>query len=94
MIAYDIIKRPVISEKSMGMTGDKKYTFIVDKNADKLQIKAAIEEIFEVEVEKVNTMNYDGRKKRVGKYVGKTASFKKAIVQLSESSKEIEIFGA
>lgn len=94
MIAYDIIKRPVISEKSMGMTGDKKYTFIVDKNANKLQIKAAIEEIFEVEVEKVNTMNYDGRKKRVGKYVGKTASFKKAIVQLSESSKEIEIFGA
>lgn len=94
MIAYDIIKRPVISEKSMGMTGDKKYTFIVDKNADKLQIKAAIEEIFEVKVEKVNTMNYDGRKKRVGKYVGKTASFKKAIVQLSESSKEIEIFGA
>ena len=94
MIAYDIIKRPVISEKSMGMTGDKKYTFIVDKNADKLQIKAAIEEIFEVEVEKVNTMNYDGRKKRVGKYVGKTASFKKAIVQLSESSKEIKIFGA
>ncbi|TRW26029.1 50S ribosomal protein L23 [Criibacterium bergeronii] len=94
MIAYDIIKRPVISEKSMGMTGDKKYTFIVDKNANKLQIKAAIEEIFEVKVEKVNTMNYDGRKKRVGKYVGKTASFKKAIVQLSESSKEIEIFGA
>lgn len=94
MIAYDIVKRPVISEKSMELAQDRKYTFIVDKNANKLEIKKAIEEIFDVKVDKVNTMNYDGRAKRVGKYLGKTASFKKAVVKLSEDSKEIEIFGA
>lgn len=94
MISYDIIKRPVISERSMEQTTEKKYTFIVDKKANKTQIKNAIEEIFEVKVEKVNTMNYDGREKRVGRNVGKTASFKKAIVKLTTDSKEIEIFGA
>lgn len=94
MISYDIIKRPVISERSMQQSAEKKYTFIVDKRADKTQIKKAIEEIFEVKVEKVNTMNYDGRQKRVGRSVGTTASFKKAIVKLTADSKEIEIFGA
>lgn len=94
MISYDIIKRPVISERSMEQSAEKKYTFIVDKNANKSQIKRAIEEIFEVQVEKVNTMNYDGRQKRVGRSVGTTASFKKAIVKLTADSKEIEIFGA
>lgn len=94
MISYDIIKRPVISEKSMGQSTEKKYTFIVDKKANKTQIKKAIEEIFEVKVEKVNTMNYDGRQKRVGRNVGTTASFKKAIVKLTADSKEIKIFGA
>ncbi|EJP19989.1 ribosomal protein L23 [Peptostreptococcaceae bacterium AS15] len=94
MISYDIIKRPVISERSMEQSAEKKYTFIVDKKANKTQIKKAVEEIFEVKVDKVSTMNYDGRKKRVGKYVGTTASFKKAIVKLTADSKEIEIFGA
>ena len=94
MISYDIIKRPVISERSMEQSAEKKYTFIVDKKANKTQIKKAVEEIFEVKVDKVSTMNYDGRKKRVGKYVGIIASFKKAIVKLSADSKEIEIFGA
>lgn len=94
MISYDIIKRPVISERSMELSADKKYTFIVDKKANKSQIKRAVEEIFEVKVDKVNTMNYDGKEKRVGRNVGKTASFKKAVVKLTEDSKEIEIFGA
>lgn len=94
MIVYDIIRRPVISERSMENTTEKKYTFIVDKKANKTQIKKAIEEIFEVKVEKVNTMNYDGKTKRVGRNVGKTASFKKAIVKLTQDSKDIEVFGA
>ena len=67
MISYDIIKRPVISERSMEQSAEKKYTFIIDKKANKTQIKKAVEEIFEVKVDKVSTMNYDGRKKRVGK---------------------------
>ena len=94
MLSYDIIKRPVISERSIEKTSEKKYTFIVDKKANKSQVKRAIEEIFEVKVEKVNTMNYDGKEKRVGRNVGKTASFKKAIVKLTADSKDIEIFGA
>ena len=94
MLSYDIIKRPVISERSMEQASEKKYTFIVDKKANKSQVKRAIEEIFEVKVEKVNTMNYDGKEKRVGRNVRKTASFKKAIVKLTADSKDIEIFGA
>ena len=94
MLSYDIIKRPVISERSMELSSEKKYTFIVDKKANKSQIKRAVEEIFEVKVEQVSTMNYDGRETRVGRKVGNTASFKKAIVNLSADSKDIEIFGA
>lgn len=93
MLAYDIIKKPVITEQSMTAAADKKYTFVVAKTANKTQIKMAVEKIFSVKVEKVNTMNYDGKTKRMGKNVGKTASYKKAIVTLTPSSKEIEFFG-
>ena len=89
---YDIIRRPVITEQSMEAVADKKYVFMVDVNANKTEIKAAVEQIFGVKVAKVNTMNCDGKKKRRGMVFGKTAKTKKAIVQLTEESKEIEIF--
>ena len=66
MLSYDIIKRPIITEQSMDQTADRKYTFEVAKNANKIEIKKAVEEIFKVEVEKVTTMNYDGKPKRQG----------------------------
>ena len=90
--AYDIILTPVISEQSMDVAAEKKYTFKVATDANKTQVKLAIEEIFGVEVEKVNIMNYDGKVKRMGRYVGRTAAYKKAIVTLTEKSKEIEFF--
>lgn len=90
--AYDIILEPVISEQSMDVAADKKYTFKVATDANKTQVKHAIEEIFGVEVTRVNIMNYDGKVKRMGRYVGRTAAYKKAIVTLSEKSKEIEFF--
>ncbi|MCM3715683.1 50S ribosomal protein L23 [Halalkalibacter oceani] len=90
--ARDIIKRPVITERSTDLMGDKKYTFEVDVRANKTQIKDAIEEIFEVKVEKVNTMNYKGKSKRFGRYTGFTARRKKAIVTLTPDSKELEFF--
>lgn len=93
MLSYDIIIRPVITEQSMTDSAEKKYTFIVDPRANKTQIKNAVQEIFSVKVAKVNTMNYDGKKKRMGRNVGKTASFKKAVVTLTKASKEIEFFG-
>ena len=71
---------------------DKKYTFVVDKKANKTEIKKAVEAIFDVEVEKVNTLNYDGKMKRMGRTQGRTASFKKAVVKLTEGSKDIEFF--
>lgn len=89
---YDVILKPVISERSMDDAAVKKYTFKVATNANKTEIKAAVEEAFGVEVIRVNTMNIDGKVKRQGKYVGKTASYKKAIVTLSEKSKTIEFF--
>lgn len=90
---YDVILKPVITEKSMAGMGDKKYTFLVHTEANKSQIKEAVEKMFEgTKVAKVNTMNFDGKKKRRGSVVGKTAKSKKAIVQLTEDSKEIEIF--
>lgn len=89
---YDIIIRPVISERSMDITADKKYTFKVAKNSNRTQVKNAIEEIFGVKVEKVNLMNVKGRKKRVGKHIGRTSDIKKAIVTLTKDSKEIEFF--
>ena len=90
---YDVILKPVITEKSMlGMT-EKKYTFLVHPEANKAQIKEAVEKMFDgTKVKSVNTMNLDGKKKRRGMVVGKTAKSKKAIVALTEDSKDIEIF--
>ena len=90
--AYDIILTPVISEQSMDVAADKKYTFKVATDANKTQVKLAVEEIFGVEVAKVNIMNYDGKVKRMGRNVGRTAAYKKAIVTLTADSKEIEFF--
>lgn len=88
----DVIIRPVVTEKSMTEMADKKYTFVVDKKANKTEIKKAVEAIFDVKVEKVNTLNYDGKMKRMGRTQGRTASFKKAVVKLTEGSKDIEFF--
>lgn len=92
MLAQDILIRPVITEQSMMDAQDKKYTFIVHRSANKTQIKKAVEEIFKVKVENVNTMNYAGKTKRMGRNVGKTSSYKKAVVTLTPASKEIEFF--
>ena len=89
---YDILLNPVISERSMDDAVDKKYTFKEATTANKTQIKAAVEEAFGVEVVKVNVMNNEGKLKRQGRYVGRTPSYKKAIVTLSEKSKAIEFF--
>ncbi|HPF18130.1 MAG: 50S ribosomal protein L23 [Bacillota bacterium] len=89
---YDVLIKPVISERSMDDAQAKKYTFKVAVDANKTEIKSAVEEAFGVEVVKVNVMNNDGKVKRQGKYVGRTASYKKAIVTLSEKSKAIEFF--
>ena len=89
---YDVILKPVISERSMDMAPLKKYTFKVAVDANKTEIKQAIEEIFDVEVEKVNVMNMDGKLKRMGRTQGRRSSFKKAIVTLKPDSKEIEFF--
>ena len=90
---YDVIIRPVITEKSMADMGEKKYTFLVHPEANKIQIKEAVEKMFEgTKVKSVNTINMDGKKKRRGMVVGKTAKTKKAIVALTEESKDIEIF--
>ena len=90
---YDVILKPVITEKSMNAMGDKKYTFFVHPEATKTQIKEAGEKMFEgTKVKSVNTMNIDGKKRRRGMTVGKTAKSKKAIVALTEDSKDIEIF--
>ena len=90
--AYDVIITPVITEQSMDVAVDKKYTFKVAKDANKTQVKLAVEEIFGVEVAKVNIMNYSGKLKRMGRYSGLTPSYKKAIVTLTPGSKEIEFF--
>lgn len=90
---YDVILKPVITEKSMAGMGDKKYTFLVNPEANKTMIKEAVEKMFEgVKVASVNTMNCDGKNKRRGMVVGKTAKTKKAIVTLTADSKDIEIF--
>lgn len=91
--AYDIIIRPVITEQSMEATDAKKYVFMVDPEANKAEIKSAIEEIFDVKVEKVNTLRMEGKKKRQGSYpAGRRASYKKAMVRLTANSKAIEFF--
>ena len=93
ILYYDVILKQVITEKSMSGMADKKYTFLVHPDATKTQVKEAVEKMFEgTRVAKVNTMNLDGRKKRRGMVVGRTAKTKKAIVQLTADSKEIEIF--
>lgn len=92
MNAYDIIKKPILSEKSYKGIPQKKYTFVVDDRATKTQIKAAVEEIFKVKVSKVNTANVRGKFKRQGKNEGYTAKSKKAFVQLTAGSKAIEFF--
>lgn len=93
IIYYDVILKPVITEKSMAGMGEKKYTFLVHTEANKSMIKEAVEKMFDgAKVKRVNTMNYDGKKKRRGMVVGKTAKTKKAIVTLTEDSKDIELF--
>ena len=90
---YDVIKKPVITEKSMNAMAEKKYTFLVHPDATKIQIKEAVEKMFEgAKDASVHTMNYDGKTKRRGMIYGKTAKKKKAIVQLTAESKDIEIF--
>ena len=90
---YDVILKPIVTEKSMNAMGEKKYTFMVHPEAYKSQIKEAVEKMFEgTKVKSVNTMNMDGKNKRRGMVVGKTAKSKKAIVALTEDSKDIEIF--
>ena len=90
---YDVILKPVVTERSMAGMGEKKYTFLVHPDATKNQIKEAVEKMFPgTEVAQVNTMNCDGKNKRRGMTVGKTAKTKKAIVQLTADSKDIEIF--
>ena len=90
--AHDIIIKPIITEASMANMGLKKYTFKVDKNANKIEISNAIEKIFGVKVSKVNTINVKGREKRVGANKGFTSSWKKAMVTLTPDSKGIEFF--
>lgn len=90
---YDVLLKPVITEKSMDAMSDKKYTFKVHPDATKVQIKEAVEKMFAgTKVKQVNTMNLDGKTKRRGASSGKTAKVKKAIVTLTEESKEIEFF--
>ena len=92
MEARDIIIAPVLTEKSYQDIESKKYVFRVAKNANKTEIKAAVESIFEVSVESVHTVNCRGKKKRMGRYEGYTSDYKKAAVQLKQDSKSIEFF--
>lgn len=88
----DIVKRPVITEHSADLMGEKKYTFEVSPKANKTEIKNAVEEIFGVKVAAVNTMNLKGKFKRMGRYGGYRSDRKKAVVKLTEDSKELEFF--
>lgn len=92
MSAHGIILRPIITEKSTNLMDDKKYTFNVLLTATKTQVRNAVEEIFDVKVKKVNIMNVRGKDKRVGRYTGKTARSRKAIVTLTDDSNDIKIF--
>jgi len=91
---HDIILRPWITEKTMDMKPDKKYAFVVDRNSNKTEIKNAVESVFGVKVDKVNTINMRGKKKRMGVHEGKRPDWKKAIVTLKKDSKVIEFFEA
>lgn len=88
----DIIRRPIITEASTAMMEEGKYVFEVDIRANKFQIRQALEAIFDVKVDRVNTMRVPGKTKRYGRYSGRTPEWKKAIVKLAEGSKQIEIF--
>ncbi len=92
MTAQDIIIRPIVTEKSMKGAVTKKYTFEVAPDAGKIEIKKAVEELFDVKVEKVNTLHVRGRLKRQGRHQGYTKSWKKAIVKLTQDSKSIDFF--
>ena len=92
MTSHDIIKRPLITERSMDQAAEKKYSFEVAKGANKIQIKKAVEDNFKVKVEKVTTINYLGKPKRMGVHQGKRADWKKAVVKLTADSKTIELF--
>ncbi|MBS4535556.1 50S ribosomal protein L23 [Clostridium sp. D2Q-14] len=89
---HDIIRKPIITEQSMNDMAEGKYTFVVDKKANKTEIKTAIEKVFDVKVSKVNTMNFTGKLKRMGRNIGRRPSWKKAVVTLTEDSKGIEFF--
>ena len=92
---YDVILKPVVTEKSMELMGEKKYTFLVHPEATKSQVKEAVEKMFNgTKVKSVNTMNYEGKERRRGRTSGMTSKYKKAVVQLTEDSKDIELFGA
>lgn len=90
--AHDVIRKPVITERSMSGLADNKYVFEVAPSAGKIEIKKAVEEIFGVKVAKVNTIKLPGKWKRMGVHTGKTTAKKKAIVTLTDDSKKIEIF--
>ena len=90
--AHDVIIKPIITEDSMARLAEKKYTFEVADGASKVEIKKAVEEIFKVEVAKVNTISVKSKNKRVGYHLGKTSEWKKAIVTLTPDSKTIEFF--
>ncbi len=90
--AYDVILRPVISERSMEGAEKKIYTFEVAPDAEKIEIRKAVEELFNVKVRSVNTMNVIGKEKRMGVHIGRRAASKKAIVRLTDASKGIEFF--
>ena len=92
LTSHDIIRKPIITEKSMASMAEKKYTFIVHADANKSQIQRAVEEVFNVKVEAVNTINGLGKTKRMGVHVGKRADYKKAVVKLTEESNGIEFF--
>ncbi|MDD6769991.1 MAG: 50S ribosomal protein L23 [Inconstantimicrobium porci] len=92
LTSHDIIRKPVITEKSMAAMAEKKYTFIVHVSANKSQVKRAVEEVFGVKVADVKTIRTMGKNKRVGVHVGKRADLKKAVVTLTEDSKTIEFF--
>ncbi len=91
---YDVIRRPIITERTSEMMVDRKYVFEVDRRVNKTEIKQAVEAIFKVKVTSVNTINVPGKPKRYGKHSGYTSEWKKAIVTLSPDSKELEFFEA
>ena len=88
----DIVIRPIVTERSMRDMEQNKYTFVVDKKANKIEIKKAVEELFDVKVERVNIVNYMGKMRRMGRNIGRKASWRKAFVKLAEGSKKIEFF--